>query len=120
MRFRKTKKGHILDTETGLVWHKEQSGSPLTFEQAKKHCVSLGNGWRLPTIKEFQTILDYDRSTPALPEAFSSVVSNYYWSSTTYVVSTDYAWNVNLYYGGVYFDNKTNNYYVWAVKEKKK
>ena len=120
MRFKKTKKGHTKDKQTGLIWNKQQSTKPMTWEEAKTYCASLGKGWRLPAITELQSILDYGRSKPVLPKAFSSVVSDSYWSSTTGVDLTVFAWNVNLYYGGVYFDNKTNNYYVWAVKEKKK
>ena len=118
MRFKKNNNGHILDTETNLVWCKDQSQEAMTWEEAKAYCESKGKGWRLPTIKEFQTILDYDRSTPVLPEAFSSVVSTSYWSSTTYVNYTDYAWYVDLDDGYVYNDNKTNNNYVWPVRDK--
>jgi len=48
--------------------------------------------------------------------AFSSVVSNNYWSSTTYVNNTDNAWIVNLNNGNVNNDNKTNTNYVWPVR----
>ena len=120
MRFKKTKKGHVLDKKTNLIWHKNQSQNAMNWEEAKEYCYSMGKGWRLPKIKELQSILDYNRASPALPDVFSSVVSNSYWSSTTFVNITDYAWYVSLYNGYVVSDNKTNNYYVWAVKEKKK
>jgi hypothetical protein len=49
-------------------------------------------------------------------QAFSGVVSNWYWSSTTYVNNTNNAWIVNLNNGNVNNDNKGNNNYVWPVR----
>jgi len=49
--------------------------------------------------------------------AFSGVVSNNYWSSTTNAGNTDNAWNVNLNNGNVNNDSKTSNTnYVWPVR----
>lgn len=51
-----------------------------------------------------------------LLNAFSGVVSNNYWSSTTNAANTTNAWIVNLNNGNVNNTNKTNNNYVWPVR----
>ena len=40
----------------------------------------------------------------------------YFWSSSTYVYDTDYAWCVDFDGGGVSYYNKTNSYYVRCVR----
>ena len=55
--------------------------------------------WRLPNIRELQSLVDYGRYNPALPEnAPFTEVQNFYWSSTTDSSSTDVAYDV--YIGG--------------------
>ncbi|NIO68243.1 MAG: DUF1566 domain-containing protein, partial [Anaerolineae bacterium] len=51
----------------------------------------LGDGssegdWRLPNVRELQSLIDYGRQTPALPSGhpFTGVQSSLYWSSTTH------------------------------------
>jgi len=84
--------------------------------------------WRLPNVKELQSLIDFGYVFPALSnaagttkwsegDAFSGVVSNFYWSSTTFAGSTSFAWFVYLSYGSVGYGNKASNtYYVWPVR----
>ncbi len=39
-----------------------------------------------------------------------------YWSATTGAYSTDYAWRVDFGYGDLDINNKSNSYYVRAVR----
>ena len=49
--------------------------------------------------------------------AFSNyTISDYYWSSTTYVGYTSYAWIVGFHYGGTNNNSKTGIYYVRCVR----
>jgi hypothetical protein len=49
--------------------------------------------------------------------AFTNVVSNYYWTSTTYEGNKNYAWRVYLSNGVAYEnDQKTETNYVWPVR----
>jgi|688.fasta_scaffold22256_3 hypothetical protein len=50
-------------------------GEKMTWEEAKKACESLGDGWRLPT-KEELNILYLNKKN------FNGIVDNSYWSST--------------------------------------
>lgn len=97
--------GSITDRATGLIWSKADSGQGMNWEQAlawaqKKNAENyLGhNDWRLPNIKELQSLVDYTRSpdsshSPAIDPLFAcSSITNqggqpdypYYWSSTTH------------------------------------
>lgn len=51
-------KGVVFDVYDGvkLVSVDERTNSFVTFESAKLWCENLGNGWRLPTIKELEVI----------------------------------------------------------------
>ena len=39
--------------------------------------------WRLPTVRELVSLVDYTRHDPAIDPAFEHTVSGYYWSSST-------------------------------------
>ena len=75
--------------------------------------------WRLPTIKELAYIVNYSIPYPG-PTIdtgyFPNTQSSFYWSSTTYAYGTDYAWGVYFDYGYDGYGNKSNGYYVRAVR----
>lgn len=88
--------GTIFDHATGLHWMKEDSGKDHNWEEALAYAEGLtfaGHGdWRLPTIKELQSIVDYTRSpattgTAAIDTTFfpNTSTNTYYWSSTTLI-----------------------------------
>lgn len=54
----------------------------------------LYNDWRLPSIQELLTLVDYTKVKPACK--LENTTSDYYWSSTTNASNTDYAWYVNF------------------------
>jgi hypothetical protein len=73
--------------------------------------------WRMPTLKELSTLVDYSTYDPAIDTAiFPNTVSSYYWSSTTYAYDTYLAWLVYFYHGYDYYGNKSYSYYVRAVR----
>jgi hypothetical protein len=58
----------------------------------------VAGDWRLPNVKELQSLIDFGTFFPALPPGhpFSGVQSTFYWSSTTNADHPALAWNVNL------------------------
>ncbi|SPE54809.1 conserved exported hypothetical protein [Verrucomicrobia bacterium] len=97
--------GTITDRATGLAWTKADSGKGMNWQAAlewaqKKNAEKfLGHDdWRLPNVKELQSIVDYTRSpdttqSPAIDPIFKcTALTNesgqtdfpFYWSSTTH------------------------------------
>ena len=63
----------VLDQGTGLVWQRRPSQQTYTFSEAQAHCENLdlpGGGWRVPSMKEIQTLVDERSSPPFDTRAF--------------------------------------------------
>lgn len=91
-----------------LDWQLATPTVAVTFANAMTYCSNNtpglpGTGWRLPAIKELQTLVD-DRATtgPAIDSTFVGTPSSSYWSSTVYAPDTSKVWIV-------YFFNGINN-----------
>jgi hypothetical protein len=119
LRYNDKGDGTIVDRTTGLMWEKKVPGSGCL------HCVDDrypwsnfgsttiwdwlsavnaegGRGfaghddWRIPNVKELQSIVDYGRASPAVNPTLGPNSGGYYWSSTTHAVNAlpDIAWIV--------------------------
>lgn len=116
--------GTITDNGTQLVWQKQDDGVSKTFHDALAYCNAntaglAGSGWRLPNIRELQSIVDYSTANPAINSTyFPSTQSDYYWSSTTYQNpgNENNAWIVNFNNGNQDNDNKDNSNFVRCVR----
>jgi Protein of unknown function (DUF1566) len=92
----------VLDRRTGLMWTRGNvPGGRMPWATAQKAAagVSLGghSDWRLPTIRELLTIVDYERSSPSIDTSLFECESAWYWSATPYKPSPGgYAWFVNF------------------------
>lgn len=128
----------IKDVETGLIWQRcsiGQSwngtsciGEAKTYGRfaALKIAYELGNGYRLPNIKELQSLVEEACYSPSInTTAFPNVpkrvftwvdskpIHSFYISSSPYSGST--WWHVDFYQGGVHVVSD-GNYYVRAVR----
>lgn len=140
----------VTDNLTGLIWLKNAncaafSASDTTGQNDREWSAalaaanSLADGfcgltdgsvagdWRLPNVRELQSLAHYGFYNPAVPDtagtgqwsegdSFSGVQSYYYWSSTTYAYDASNAWYVILATGRVSAYYKTDTYYVWPVR----
>jgi hypothetical protein len=111
------------DSKTGLIWQDNSAAkeTKMTWQDAMSYCSELSLGgysdWRLPNIKELQSIVDISRYKPAIKKGFKYVnTSDYYWSSSVYVSDTKYAWIVYFKFGDTKYYNKTDKYYVRCVR----
>lgn len=83
---------------------------PMSWEDAKKYALSLGEGWRLPTVQELVSLWDYDKGCcAAFPEA-----NSWYWSSSPY--GDGLAWFVSFDNGYVSSTNRGAQYGVRCVR----
>lgn len=83
----------VTDNATGLMWQQNNSGTLLSWESAFSYIANLNsslfggyNDWRMPNIKELNSLIDMGRWNPALdPTIFTSIKTDSgYWGSTTY------------------------------------
>ncbi|RKZ36440.1 MAG: hypothetical protein DRQ49_17950 [Gammaproteobacteria bacterium] len=77
--------------------------------------------WRLPNVKELQSLIDFSQAGPALENGhpFSDVQMDGYWSSTTNAYIASRAWYVLFEDGIVMNTTKSNTRYVWPVRGSK-
>ncbi|MEJ2763654.1 DUF1566 domain-containing protein [Photobacterium sp. MCCC 1A19761] len=91
--------GTVSDVATGLMWSTLDSLRPLSWQDALKYAENLSSGgyadWRVPNIKELQSIVDYRRVGTGKPPISPRFVTSpfqresgeidyaLYWSSTS-------------------------------------
>jgi hypothetical protein len=109
--------GIVTDNKTGLMWQQaESSPSYINWDDALSHCENLPLGgysdWRLPNIKELESLTDDTTSNPAINTSFfPTALASLYWSSTTYSHTASQAFNVDFLSGRVsaYFKSNSSN-----------
>ena len=104
--------GTIKDNYTGLTWQKIQSPDTMSWEEALAYAQSLSlagkTDWRLPNVKELQSLNDVKLINPSFDKNyFTNVLTGTYWSSTTMYFTPSVAWDINVQYGIVSYDDKT-------------
>lgn len=139
--------GTITDLTTQLMWEvKDDSGgvhdkdaastwdAALTFVRSLNSSSFAGySDWRLPNVKELQTIVDFGRSTPSIDPKFNTVCAEgctittcsctastpipaAYWTSTTIDRNHPGAWYVDFVDGVTNGAFKNESWYVRAVR----
>jgi len=103
--------------EIGLLeWQEEDDGIQRTWDEAVEYANGLGNGWRLPTIEELISIIDFNTCNPACK--IKDCISSYYWSSSPDAYDSNRAWYVDFHYGYVRSPSyKGYCYYARYVRE---
>ncbi len=102
-RFVDNGNGTVSDVTNGLMWQQATASDRYTWLYALAYCEGLKlagyNDWRLPSIRELYSLVDYSHYDPAVSEIyFPDTVSpvSRYSSSTTYANDNSRAWYVNL------------------------
>ncbi len=113
--------GTLTDNVTGLIWQQAADDTTRTWQDALGYCNNNphpplpGRDWRLPNIKELESIVDDTRFSPAIDPVFTGTALTAYWSATTYASTTSNAWQVDFNYGNVGSALKTDTAYVRCV-----
>lgn len=137
-RFIDNKNGTVTDTLTKLIWLKNLNcfgklnwrGAAMAAKGLKdgdcgpNPALVLADGsrvgdWRLPTMNELCTMIDFSRRDPALPKGhvFSNVPSGYHWSATTLDHHSETAWIVYFESGTTCYENIKNRAgHLWPVR----
>ena len=109
-----TANGTVTDTRTGLMWDRCARGlsgsscttgtaATFTWQAALDATALIGSykgysDWRLPNIKELNSLIEVCRSNPAINEfAFPSTpTSEFFWSSSPVLSAPAFAWDVDF------------------------
>ncbi len=142
-RFTDNGNGTITDNLTCLIWDKNANRfGQRNWSTALSDCNTLSDAssdltdssgagdWRLPNVRELQSLIHYGFVDPALPntagtgqhgeggDTFNNVPSpSFYWSSTTLASDTVDAWGVTFFRGFVVSGGgKGFSSFVWCVR----
>ena len=119
-RFLDNKNGTTTDQLTGLIWQQVPTDS-MTWEQAliTAEALSLGgsNLWKMPNIKELQSISEATIYNPSINKTyFSGISTTQCWSSTSLSNQSTKAWYLDTQYGITSQVVKTNKLRLLAVR----
>jgi len=105
--------GQIFDRKTSLYW----AAFDPQFNSAWGTCVSFAEGysiggasdWRMPNIREVESLMAYGKSNPVLPDGhpFSGYTNAVYWTSTTFAGDTASSFSLNMADGTIGLRTKT-------------
>jgi hypothetical protein len=126
-RFRLPGPGVTLDAATGLVWPCSANalGYPVSWPDALAAVAGLNNegflgfsDWRMPNRVELRSLIDHGARQPALPAGhpFRDVFLGWYWSSTSKAGQENYAWNLHLEGGRLFYSRKDEFRLLWPVR----
>lgn len=138
-RFVDNDNGTVTDRLTNLVWLKNSKCfGMMDWKRALQAAKALKDGdcgpdpslvlsdgssagdWRLPTMMELCTLIDYSKRDPALPNdhKFWVVPGGYHWSASTLDAYAGLAWIVYLESGTTCYEDIHNRAgFIWPVRD---
>ncbi len=112
----------IKDPQNGILWMPLEAADKkkkYTYEAAQTFCEEnsyQGREWRLPSVDELYSIVDYAHTRPAVDTSVFGVMMNcYYWSDDEF--GQDKAYVVGFKLGSVATSAKENRSYVRCVSD---
>jgi hypothetical protein len=90
-----------LDRTSNLLWESVSPKSGLAWAEAQTRCNTLslaGTGWRLPSLKELQSLIDLSNAQRLNPKIFPDETAAWYWSATP-SAQPGRAWSVEFFFG---------------------
>jgi len=146
LRYKDLGNGAILDRNTLLIWEKKSDDDSIHDKDTQYnwanafavHVAGLNTApcfaghcdWRLPNVKELQSIVNYENDNPAVSSEFNTLcaaactvltcsctgTASLYWSSSTFANGPAFAWFVDFFFGNVNASDKSSGVFVRAVR----
>ena len=112
------------EDDDGDICYGYDSGDSSTFCNTEAYVNRVNaagwcgaSDWRMPTRKELESIVLYDRYSPAIDaEYFPNAVSSSVWSGSPHAYYANYAWKVYFYSGYSYYKYRAYRYAVRLVR----
>lgn len=113
--------GTITDSLTDRVWQQFPESDTMTWEEALVTADTLSVGgytdWRLPNIKELQSLSDNNLINPSLDTNYFRVSAmQRFWSSTTLPNQTMKAWYLDTRFGITTYESKIRKLNILYVR----
>jgi hypothetical protein len=108
----------VTDSVNGLVWQDDVNVglNTDTYPNMSDYCTALGTAgfggysdWRIPTLREFLTTLDYSKTSPLVNSIFQNGGNNIFWTADNYPGTTVSAMTISTEYGSGNADSKTSS-----------
>lgn len=109
--------GTIIDRATKLMWQKEPFTTTMlwagTFYWSALQNTGGYTNWKVPNVFELASIIDYGRNAPSLNPIFTDApLLRNYWTSTTAIGNTIYAYRVFFTNGQVLTADKAGTFLI--------
>lgn len=108
-----------VDPLTGFEWQRESPGV-MSWHEARRYAAALKlagcSDWRLPTVRELESLLDRSRYRPEIRPEVPFRDERSYWSETTFGSVGDTAWIVMFDGAYVLSYYKTNRYWIRCLR----
>lgn len=116
----------VYDTKTKLTWQRAATTTQYSMADAKTYCASPatatslgGSGWRLPTVKELQSLVDFSKIAPG-PfidlNAFPGTPADRIWSATVAAGTIGSGWYVSFLNATTSTSANSMPFYVLCVR----
>lgn len=110
----------VVDNKTGLVWERGFTTTGRPWDAARAYCAQLsvaGGNWRLPSMRELQSLVDETRFDPAIdPAAFPDTPGVEFWTGSPVSGAPGSAWRVSFANGYTYDATVGLDYLARCVK----
>ena len=111
----------VVESRTGLVWDRRGTPTKRNWQNALAHCAdSTHDGrtdWRLPSLNELLTLIDYDATTGArIDPAFDDVSADNHWTSTTRFNRAVLVYGIDFSFGDYSERQKSRDHSVRCVR----
>ena len=119
---RDAQKKVVIDIESKLMWQDDSFAKSVkkSLVDAKQYCYNLTlasfTNWRLPSIKELQSIADISHSNPAIHKEFKNVISDYYISASPRLSDIDTILYMDFNQGHKYKGSRRGRGYIRCVR----